>query len=107
MALRCCKPTGQSRKQDFKLEDKARMPHASTSVFKGGCLCGAIPFTVVGPLLAVRACWCRVCQFMAAGNASIRSDDFNRDAVAQITERGYLVAEVSKRLGVGRYPLHA
>ena len=28
------------------------------------------------------------------------SDDFKRDAVAQITERGYPVAEVSKRLGV-------
>ena len=29
------------------------------------------------------------------------SDDFKRDAVAQITERGYPVSEVSKRLGVG------
>jgi transposase len=28
------------------------------------------------------------------------SDDFKRDAIAQITERGYAVAEVSKRLGV-------
>ncbi len=30
------------------------------------------------------------------------SDDFKRDAVAQITERGYPVAEVSQRLGVSR-----
>lgn len=28
------------------------------------------------------------------------NDDFKRDAVAQITERGYPVAEVSKRRGV-------
>ena len=28
------------------------------------------------------------------------SDDFKRDAVVQITERGYPVAEVSQRLGV-------
>lgn len=28
------------------------------------------------------------------------SDEFKRDAVAQITERGYPVAEVSQRLGV-------
>jgi len=27
------------------------------------------------------------------------SDEFERDAVAQITERGYPVAEVSQRLG--------
>lgn len=27
------------------------------------------------------------------------SDEFKRDAVAQVTERGYPVAEVSQRLG--------
>ena len=35
------------------------------------------------------------------------SDDFKRDAVAQITERGYPVAEVSKRLGVSPHSLYA
>jgi transposase len=35
------------------------------------------------------------------------SDDFKRDAVAQITERGYAVAEVSKRLGVSPHSLYA
>jgi transposase len=34
------------------------------------------------------------------------SDDFKRDAVRQITERGYLVAEVSKRLGVSAHSLY-
>ncbi len=34
------------------------------------------------------------------------SDDFKRDAVAQITERGYPVAEVSKRLGVSSHSLY-
>ena len=34
------------------------------------------------------------------------SDDFKRDAVAQITERGYPVAEVSKRLGVSLHSLY-
>ena len=34
------------------------------------------------------------------------SDDFKRDAVAQITERGYPVAEVSKRLGVSPHSLY-
>jgi len=35
------------------------------------------------------------------------SDDFKRDAVAQITERGYPVAEVSQRLGVSTHSLYA
>jgi len=35
------------------------------------------------------------------------SDDFKRDAVRQITERGYPVAEVSKRLGVSPHSLYA
>ena len=34
---------------------------------------------------------------MGKGNFS---DDFKRDVVAQITERGYAVWEISKRLGV-------
>lgn len=39
-----------------------------------------------------------------AGNFS---DDFKRDAVAQVAERGYPVAEVSKRLGVSQHSLYA
>lgn len=35
------------------------------------------------------------------------SDEFKRDAVAQITERGYRVAEVSERLGVSPHSLYA
>ncbi len=41
---------------------------------------------------------------MGTGNFS---DEFKRDAVAQITERGYPVAEVSKRLGVSPHSLYA
>jgi transposase len=33
------------------------------------------------------------------------SEDFKREAVAQITERGYPVAEVAKRLGVSPHSL--
>ncbi len=35
------------------------------------------------------------------------SADFKRDAVAQITERGYPVKEVSERLGVSQHSLYA
>ena len=41
---------------------------------------------------------------MGKGNFS---DDFKRDAVAQITERGYPVSEVSERLGVSPHSLYA
>ncbi len=41
---------------------------------------------------------------MGSGNFS---DEFKRDAVAQITERGYPVAEVSQRLGVSQHSLYA
>lgn len=40
------------------------------------------------------------------GTASF-SEDFKRDGVAQITERGYPVAEVSQRLGVSPHSLYA
>ena len=35
------------------------------------------------------------------------TEDFKRDAVRQITERGYPVREVSERLGVSAYSLYA
>lgn len=41
---------------------------------------------------------------MGTGNFS---DDFKRDAVAQITARGYPVKEVSDRLGVSTHSLYA
>ena len=41
---------------------------------------------------------------MGKGNFS---DEFKRDAVRQITERGYPVSEVSQRLGVSAHSLYA
>jgi transposase len=35
------------------------------------------------------------------------SDDFKRDAVLQVTERGHPVAEVAQRLGVSQHSLYA
>ncbi|OJY64517.1 MULTISPECIES: transposase [unclassified Rhizobium] len=34
------------------------------------------------------------------------SEDFKRDAVRQITERGYPIAEISQRLRVNQHSLH-
>ena len=41
---------------------------------------------------------------MGTGNFT---DDFKRDAVVQITERGYPAKEVSERLGVSTHSLYA
>ena len=37
----------------------------------GGCLCGAVRFTTNAEPIVTRACWCKVCQTIAAGNATI------------------------------------
>jgi len=37
----------------------------------GGCLCGAVRYTVTAEPLITRLCWCRVCQYLAAGNATV------------------------------------
>lgn len=37
----------------------------------GGCFCGAVRFQLDGPPISTRACWCRDCQYLSSGNASI------------------------------------
>ena len=37
----------------------------------GGCLCGAVRFTIDADApLGVRQCWCRVCQYLSAGSGT-------------------------------------
>lgn len=39
----------------------------------GGCLCGAVRFTSAAGPIATRVCWCRDCQKLAAGSATVNA----------------------------------
>ena len=37
----------------------------------GGCACGKVRYRLSAEPLTVRVCWCRECQYLAAGNGSV------------------------------------
>jgi hypothetical protein len=37
----------------------------------GGCLCGAVRYESTAEPIITRVCWCRTCQYVAAGNATV------------------------------------
>ncbi len=47
----------------------------------GGCLCGSVRYEASAAPLITRFCWCRVCQYLATGNAAV-SACLRSDAVS-------------------------
>ena len=42
-------------------------------VVAGGCLCKAVRYEIAAAPIAARACWCRVCQYIGAGSATVNA----------------------------------
>lgn len=59
----------------------------TTTEVTGGCLCGAVRYSFASGPLARRACWCRDCQYLAAGNATVNLV-FRADACTVTGELG-------------------
>jgi len=53
----------------------------TTLPITGGCLCGAVRYSVSAAPVAVRQCWCRDCQYWASGSATVNAV-FEADKVA-------------------------
>ncbi len=58
----------------------------------GGCLCKAVRYSVSSPPIATRQCWCRDCQYFAAGSSTVNAI-FN---AADVTITGEVRAFVSQ-----------
>lgn len=47
----------------------------------GGCLCGAVRYRITAAPITTRVCWCRLCQYIGAGSATVNAC-FPSDAIA-------------------------
>jgi hypothetical protein len=47
---------------------------------RGGCLCKAVRYQITAAPITTRVCWCRVCQYIGAGTATVNAC-FPRDAM--------------------------
>jgi hypothetical protein len=45
--------------------------NAAAVKITGGCLCKAVRYRITASPIVTRVCWCRVCQYFAAGNGTV------------------------------------
>jgi hypothetical protein len=43
----------------------------SGATHRAGCLCGAVRISIEAEPLAARTCWCRLCQYLGGGSATV------------------------------------
>jgi len=47
------------------------MVTGAMDIVTGGCLCKAVRYRIAAAPMVTRICWCRVCQYLACGNATV------------------------------------
>jgi hypothetical protein len=40
-------------------------------LIEGGCLCGSVRYRITAEPIVTRVCWCRMCQYIGAGGATV------------------------------------
>jgi hypothetical protein len=70
-----------------------------TAPFTGGCRCGDFRFSFPAAPVLTRICWCRDCQYFAAGNATVNAVFATEGATFTGETRAYeTLAESGNRL---------
>jgi hypothetical protein len=72
-----------------------------SSLYTGRCLCGAVTFSLSEAPAATRACWCRDCQYLCSGNASL-STFFRRRALTVAGETAEFISSAASGNSIRR-----
>ena len=71
----------------------------------GGCLCRAVRYEIASPPVVTRVCWCRLCQYIGAGSATVNVCFKAEDVVIKGELSDYeCIAESGNRMHRGFCP---